>query len=76
MSSFAGGVWPLRIKISEISFMQQSREWASFVLVDGVSPCGSKTSPSVQRRVRGFATLAALTDAAGVVSKAEQVTEA
>jgi hypothetical protein len=67
MSSSAGGIRTLRIKPSEISFMQQSREWATLVLVDGGLPCGSKTSLSVQRRVRGFATLAALTDVAGVV---------
>lgn len=48
---------------------------ATFVLVEGWLPCGSKTSLSVQRRVRGFATLAALTDVAGVVSKDEQLTE-
>lgn len=75
MSSSAGGIRILRIKTSEVSFMQRSREWATFVLVDGGLPCGSKTSLSVQR-VRGFATLAVLTDVAGVVSKDEQVTKA
>jgi hypothetical protein len=76
MPSSAGGIRTLRIKTSEVSFMQRSREWATFVLVDGGLPCGSKTSLSVQRRVRGFATLAVLTDVAGVVSTDEQVTKA
>ena len=75
MSSPAGGIRILRIKTSEISFVQQSRESATLLLVNDGLPCGSKTSLSVQRWVRGFATLAALTVVAGVVVKDEQVTE-